>query len=96
MSQQEHFASKADVANVRSEVAHREIGIQTRISETMKEVSEAKSVASDAQSAVANAKSEVFKWVAGVLIVYTVVLIGIMVGIIFAVLEFGTDRRGTV
>ncbi len=54
----------------------------------MKEVSEAKSVASEAKSSVSNAKSEVYRWVAGILIVYTAVLIGIMIGIIFAVLEF--------
>ncbi len=49
---------------------------------------DAKSVASDANSAVSNAKTEVYKWVAGILIVYTAVLIGVMIGIIFAVLEF--------
>ena len=84
MGKPEHFATKADVANVRSEVALREIEIQNRITENMKEVSDAKSAASDAKSAVADAKSEVYKWVAGILVVYTALVIGIMI----AVLEF--------
>ncbi len=88
MNEQEHLATKVEVEKVRSEVAYREIEIQKRITETMKEASGVKSVASDAKSAVSNVKSEVYKWVAGILVVYTAVLVGIMIGIIFAVLEF--------
>lgn len=38
----------------------------------------------DAKSDVADAKSEVYKWVAGILVVHTALMIGIMI----AVLEF--------
>lgn len=84
MNDQEYLATKVEVEKVRSEVAFREIEIQNRITENMKEVSDARSVASDAKSAVADAKSEVYKWVAGILVVYTALVVGIMI----AVLEF--------
>ena len=82
MDEHENFATKADVANVRSEVALREIEIQKRITDTIKEVSDAKSVASDAKSGVADAKSEVYRWVAGILVVYTALVIGIMIAVL--------------
>ena len=82
MFERENFATKAEVENVRNELANGELETRRRVTEVWAQVVKTQSVASDTKAAVADVKSEVYKWVAGILVGHTVIVVGIVVAVV--------------